>query len=50
MESANMSSAKFGVATRMLNQGMGGGGGGGGGLVYGNGGPRSVELALRLQF
>lgn len=47
MESAYMSSAKFGVATRMLNQGMGGGGGG---SVYGNGGPRSVELTLRLQF
>lgn len=46
MESANMSSAKFGIATRMLNQGMGGGGG----SVYGNGGPRSVELTLRLQF
>jgi hypothetical protein len=47
MGEASMSSANFGVATRMLNQGMGGGGGGG---VYGNGGPRSVELSLRLEF
>jgi hypothetical protein len=45
MGQASMSSTNFGVATRMLNQGMGGGG-----SVYGNGGPRSVELTLRLQF
>jgi hypothetical protein len=45
MGSANMSSTNFGVATRMLNQGMGGGG-----SVYGSGGPRSVELTLRLEF
>ena len=45
MEGANMSSPNFGIATRMANQGMGGGG-----SMYGSGGPRSVELTLRLQF
>jgi hypothetical protein len=45
MESANTSSSDFGVATRML-----GGGGGGMGSVYGSGGPRSMEFAMRLQF
>ncbi len=47
MEGANLSSTDFGVATRMLNQGMGGSGMS---SLYGSGGPRSVELTLRLQF
>ena len=45
-EGANMASPNFGVMTRMLNQSFGGGGG----SLYQSGGPRSVELALRLQF
>jgi hypothetical protein len=45
-EGANLASPNFGVMTRMLNQSFGGGGG----SPYRSGGPRSVELALRLQF
>ncbi len=45
-EGANLASPNFGVMTRMLNQSYGGGSG----SLYGSGGPRSVELALRLQF
>ena len=45
-EGANLASPNFGVMTRMLNQSFGGGGG----SLYQSGGPRSVELALRLQF
>ena len=43
---ANLSSPTFGVATRTL----GGGFGGGSGSLYRSGGPRSLELAVRLQF
>jgi hypothetical protein len=46
LEGANMSSPNFGVATRMLNQGFGGGVN----PLYRSGGPRSMELMLRLQF
>lgn len=45
-EGANMTSANFGVANRMQNQGIGGGFS----AVSRTGGPRSVQLALRLQF
>ncbi len=45
-EGANLASPNFGVMTRMLNQSFGGGGG----SPYRSGGPRSVEVALRLQF
>jgi hypothetical protein len=45
-EGANLASPNFGVMTRMLNQSFGGGGG----SPYRSGGPRSVELVLRLQF
>lgn len=47
-QAANLSSVKFGVATRML--GGSGGGMGGGGSMYGSGGARQIEVALRLQF
>jgi hypothetical protein len=42
---ASLSSATFGIATRMLNQTMGGGN-----AIYRSGGSRTLELALRLQF
>lgn len=45
-EGANLSSPNFGVMTRMLNASIGGGGN----SLYRSGGPRSAELALRLQF
>ena len=45
-EGANMSSPNFGVMTRMLYQGFGGGVN----SLYRSGGPRSMELALRLEF
>ena len=45
-EGANMASSNFGVVTRMLNQSMGGSLN----SIYSIGGPRSVELVLRLQF
>jgi len=46
LEGANLASPDFGVATQMLNQSFGGGVN----ALYRNGGPRSMELALRLQF
>ncbi len=45
-EGASLASANFGVATRSLNQGFAGGLG----SVYQTGGPRSMQIALRLQF
>jgi hypothetical protein len=45
-EGANMASSNFGVVTRMLNQSTGGSLN----SIYSMGGPRSVELVLRLQF
>lgn len=45
-EGANMSSANFGIVTRMVNQSFGGGVN----SLYRSGGSRSMELALRLQF
>jgi hypothetical protein len=45
-EGANLASPDFGVATQMLNQSFGGGVN----SLYRSGGPRSMELALRLQF
>ncbi len=42
--SANLSSPTFGVATRTV------GGGVNGGSLYQSGGPRSIELVVRLQF
>ena len=46
LEGANVASPDFGVATQMLNQTFGGGVN----ALYRSGGPRSMELALRLQF
>ena len=46
LEGANIASPDFGVVTQMLNQSFGGGVN----ALYRNGGPRSMELALRLQF
>jgi hypothetical protein len=46
LEGANLSSPNFGVATQMLNQSFGGGVN----SLYRSGGPRSMELSLRLQF
>jgi hypothetical protein len=46
-EGANLSSPNFGVVTRMLGQSMGPGGSG---SLNRTGGPRSLQLALRLQF
>ncbi len=48
MGAANLSSPAFGVATRTLGGQFGSPGGAG--ALYRSGGPRSVELALRLQF
>ncbi|MDX2150440.1 MAG: carboxypeptidase regulatory-like domain-containing protein [Bryobacteraceae bacterium] len=45
LEGANLSSPNFGILTRTLNQSPGGGS-----SPYQSGGPRSLELALRLQF
>ena len=44
MDSSNLSSPAFGVATRTV------GGGVGGGSLYQSGGPRSIELVARFQF
>lgn len=44
-EGGNMSSPNFGVMTRMINQSFGGGD-----SLYRSGGPRSMELAIRVQF
>jgi hypothetical protein len=46
LEGANLASPDFGVVTQMLNQSFGGGVN----ALYRSGGPRSMELALRLQF
>ena len=46
LEGANLASPDFGVVTQMLNQSYGGGVN----ALYRPGGPRSMELALRLQF
>ena len=45
-DGGNLSSPNFGVVTRMLNQSFGGGVS----SLYRSGGPRSMELSLRLQF
>jgi len=45
-EGANLASPDFGVVTQMLNQTFGGGVN----ALYRSGGPRSMELSLRLQF
>jgi hypothetical protein len=46
LEGANLASPDFGVVTQMLNQS----GFGGGGSVFRSGGPRSMELSIRVQF
>lgn len=46
LEGADMSSPKFGQATEMMNQSMGGGGN----SLYRAGGARSMEFSVRLQF
>ena len=43
---ANFSSPNFGISTSMLNQGFGGGVN----PLYRGGGPRSMELSIKLQF
>ena len=43
---ANLSSPNFGVSTSMVNQGYGGGLN----SLYRTGGPRSMELSIKLQF
>jgi hypothetical protein len=46
-----LSSPQFGLATQMLNNSLGGGGQSGGlSPLYQIGGPRSIQLAVRLQF
>ena len=45
-EGANLSSPKFGMATRTLGTGFGGGAG----SFYRSGGPRSIQFSFRLQF
>ena len=46
-EGASLASSNFGVSTRSRATGFGGGGLG---SVYQTGGPRSIQIALRLQF
>ena len=46
LEGANLASPDFGVVTQMFNQTFGGGVN----ALYRSGGPRSMELALRLSF
>ena len=46
-EGGNMSSPNFGIVTQMLNQSFGAGGVT---SMYRSGGPRSMELSIRLQF
>jgi hypothetical protein len=46
LEGANLASPNFGVVTQMLNQS----GFGGGGSLFRSGGPRSMELSIRVQF
>ncbi|WP_031498886.1 TonB-dependent receptor [Bryobacter aggregatus] len=43
-EAANLASSNFGVVNRMLNSGITGTG------VYSNGGPRTMQVALRFEF
>ena len=43
-EGANLSSSNFGIVNRMANQGFGGSN------VYSNGGPRNMQVSLRLEF
>jgi len=45
-EGGNMSSPNFGIATQMMNQSFGGGVN----QLYRSGGPRSMELSIRVQF
>jgi hypothetical protein len=47
LEGGNMSSPDFGIVTQMLNQSFGAGGVS---SLYRAGGPRSMELSIRLQF
>jgi hypothetical protein len=49
---ADISNPLFGESTQMLGRGLGGNNLGGGGLssLYQIGGPRSIQLALKLQF
>jgi outer membrane receptor protein involved in Fe transport len=46
LEGGNMSSPNFGIATQMMNQSFGGGVN----QLYRSGGPRSMELSIRVQF
>ena len=46
LEGGNMSSPNFGVVTQMMNQSFGGGVN----QLYRSGGPRSMELSIRVQF
>jgi hypothetical protein len=46
LEGANLASPNFGVVTEMLNQSFGGAVN----SLFRNGGPRSIELAVRLRF
>jgi hypothetical protein len=48
----DLSQPQFGLSTSMLGQYLGGGNLGGGGLnpLYQIGGPRSIQVALRLTF
>jgi hypothetical protein len=46
LQGANLASPDFGVVTQMYNQTFGGGVN----ALYRSGGPRSMELSLRLQF
>jgi hypothetical protein len=45
-QGANLASPEFGIVTRMLNSGLGGGSN----TLYRTGGPRSMELSVRIQF
>jgi hypothetical protein len=45
-EGANLSSPNFGVVTQMLNQSVGASGN----SLFRNGGPRSIELSVKIQF
>jgi hypothetical protein len=48
----NLNDPNFGISTQMLGQSLGGGNVSGGGLspIYQLGGPRSIQLALKIQF
>ncbi len=43
-EGANLASSNFGIASRMLNSGLGGT------SIYSSGGPRTMQAVLRLEF